>query len=61
MKTAILLSCLIAGGGLLIKEHNSKTTPSLPSYKATTSKRISSSLPIAPVSIVIDKSNYELY
>lgn len=61
MKTAIFLSCLIAGGGLLIKEHRSKPTLSLPFYKATTSKRVSSLLPIAPVSIVIDKSNYELY
>jgi lipoprotein-anchoring transpeptidase ErfK/SrfK len=61
MKTAIFLSCLIAGGGLLMKEHSSKATLTLPSYKATASKRVSASMPIAPVSIVIDKSNYELY
>src|SRR5215213_6202445 len=62
MKTAIFLSCLIVGGSLLIKDHTTKTTTlTLPAYKATTSKRVSSSLPISPVSIVIDKSNYELY
>jgi lipoprotein-anchoring transpeptidase ErfK/SrfK len=61
MKTAIFISCLIAGGGLLMKEHSSKATLTLPSYKATASKRVSASMPIAPVSIVIDKSNYELY
>ena len=61
MKTAIFLSCLIAGGGLLMKDHSSKATLTLPSYKATASKRVSASMPIAPVSIVIDKSNYELY
>jgi lipoprotein-anchoring transpeptidase ErfK/SrfK len=61
MKTAIFFSCLIAGGGLLMKEHSSKATLTLPSYKATASKRVSASMPIAPVSIVIDKSNYELY
>ncbi len=44
-----------------MKDHHSKTTLALPSYKATTSKRIASSLPIAPISIVVDKSSYELY
>jgi lipoprotein-anchoring transpeptidase ErfK/SrfK len=61
MKTAIFLSCLIAGGSLLVKDHSTKTSLNLPAYKATTSKRSSSSMPIAPVSITIDKSNYELY
>jgi lipoprotein-anchoring transpeptidase ErfK/SrfK len=61
MKTAIFLSCLIAGGSLLVKDHSTKTGFNLPAYKATTSKRSSSSMPIAPVSITIDKSNYELY
>ncbi len=61
MKTAIFLSCLIAGGSLLVKDRDTKTSISLPAYKATTSKRSSSSMPVAPVSITIDKSNYELY
>jgi lipoprotein-anchoring transpeptidase ErfK/SrfK len=61
MKTAVFLSCLVAAGGLLMKNHSSTSTLSLPSYKATTSKRVSASMPIAPVSIVIDKSSYELY
>lgn len=61
MKTAIFLSCLIAGGSLLVKDNNTTTSLSLPAYKANTSKRSSSSMPIAPVSITIDKSSYELY
>lgn len=61
MKTAIFLSCLVAAGGLLMNRHASSSTLSLPSYKATTSKRVSASMPIAPISIVIDKSSYELY
>ena len=61
MKTAVFLSCLVAAGGFLINRHSSTSTAGLPSYKATTSKRVSASMPIAPVSIVIDKSDYELY
>jgi len=61
MKTAIVLSCLIAGSSLLVNNRSTKKTLTLPAYKATTAKRSSSSMPIAPVSIVIDKSNYELY
>lgn len=61
MKTAIFLSCLVAAGGFLMTRHSSTSTVGLPSYKATTSKRVSASMPIAPVSIVIDKSDYELY
>ena len=61
MKTAIFLSCLIVGGSLLTKNYSTKKTFTLPAIKATTSKRISSSMPLAPVSIVIDKSSYELY
>jgi lipoprotein-anchoring transpeptidase ErfK/SrfK len=61
MKTALFLSCLIASGSLFVKEHNSNTSLTLPAYKATTSKRSFSSMPIAPVSITIDKSSYELY
>jgi lipoprotein-anchoring transpeptidase ErfK/SrfK len=61
MKTAIFLSCLIAGGSLFVKDHKTKTNLTLPAYKANTSKRSSSSMPVAPVSITIDKSSYELY
>ena len=60
MKTAIFLSCLIAGGSLFIKNYSTEKKLSLPAYKVSTTKR-ASSLPISPVSIVIDKSNYELY
>ena len=61
MKTAIFLSCLIVGGSLLTKDYSTKETLTLPAVKATTSKRVSTSMPVAPVSIVIDKSSYELY
>jgi lipoprotein-anchoring transpeptidase ErfK/SrfK len=61
MKTVIFLSCLIAGGSLFVKDHKTTTSLTLPAYKTNTSKRSSSSMPIAPVSVTIDKSNYELY
>lgn len=61
MKTAIFLSCLLVGGSMFLKDRSEKPALILPSYKASTTKRSLSSLPVAPVSIVIDKSNYELY
>jgi murein L,D-transpeptidase YafK len=59
MKTAIFLSCLLASGSLLLKDHNFSTTKS--AEKKLITKRTTSSLPVAPVYIVVDKSNYELY
>jgi lipoprotein-anchoring transpeptidase ErfK/SrfK len=61
MKTAIFLSCLVVGGSMLLKDRPTKAALTLTAYKATTSKRSFSSLPVSPVSIVIDKSSYELY
>ena len=61
MKTTIFLSCLIAGGSFFLKVNNTTKTLTHAAYKATTSRRSVSSLPVAPVSIVIDKSSYELY
>jgi lipoprotein-anchoring transpeptidase ErfK/SrfK len=62
MKTTVILSCLLVGS-VSINTHNfisssSKTTVA----KTVKSKRSSfKTMPVAPVRIVIDKSNYELY
>jgi lipoprotein-anchoring transpeptidase ErfK/SrfK len=64
MKTTIVLSCLLVGGSLVAKFHNTATTKkvtALPAYTAHTSHRASSSMPLPPVRIVIDKSDYELH
>lgn len=59
MKTAIFLSCVLVGGSLLFNKPT--TTPAtVASYKVSTAKR-SSSKPVSPVRIVIDKSDYELH
>jgi lipoprotein-anchoring transpeptidase ErfK/SrfK len=60
MKTAIFLSCLLAGGSMFLKESTSKTT-TFPVYKTSKAKRTFSLAPEMPVSIVVDKSDYELY
>ena len=46
---------------MLLKDRSLTLTHNIPAHTTNTSKRISSSAPVAPVSIVIDKSNYELY
>ena len=59
MKTAIFLSCVLVGGSLLFNKP--ATTPAtVATYKVSKAKR-SSSNPVAPVRIVIDKSDYELH
>lgn len=64
MKTAVLLSAVAIGGQLLsVNLFNKKITTettSIQSYKTTKAKK-NSSLPVSPVRIVVDKSNYELY
>lgn len=58
MKTALLLSAvLVAAAFPFSRPATTKTT--LPSYTVTKAKK-RTSLPIAPVYIVIDKSDYEL-
>ncbi|MDB5253087.1 MAG: ErfK/YbiS/YcfS/YnhG family protein [Flaviaesturariibacter sp.] len=60
MKTAILLSCLLAGSTLLHDNSvGSFTTPSV-SVKSKPVSRVASALPVGTVRIVVDKSNYEL-
>ena len=65
MKTAILISCIVAGGSLMMKTPDTemKATKSLPAVSSSKSKRniSANSLPKAPVNIVVDKSSYELY
>jgi lipoprotein-anchoring transpeptidase ErfK/SrfK len=61
MKTTLILSCLLAGSSLMLTNHqplSSRATRALP---APPTRKATSSLPLAPVSIVIDKSSYELY
>src|SRR5215218_4296599 len=61
MKTAIFLSCLFIGSGTVMKSHSLFSTSEKKEVKAGSMKRTSSSMPVAPVSVVVDKSNYELY
>ena len=59
MRTAIFLSCLLVGGSLFTNLNFNKPTTTFSSYK-TTKAKATSSLPIQPVRIIIDKSDYEL-
>ncbi len=59
MRTAIFLSCLLVGGSLFTNLNINKPATTISSYK-TTKAKASASLPIQPVRIIIDKSDYEL-
>lgn len=59
MKTAIFLSGLLIGSSLLFNPSSHKSTVTLLSYKTTKAKK-GPSMPIPPVRIIIDKSDYEL-
>jgi murein L,D-transpeptidase YafK len=62
MKTTLILSCLLVGGAMSLNTNtlvSSSTHPAV--FKSTTAKRSYKTMPIEPVRIVIDKSNYELY
>jgi lipoprotein-anchoring transpeptidase ErfK/SrfK len=62
MKTAIILSCLLAGGSMMMKYRTSETnTHTAPVYKTSRAIRSTTSGPMMPVAIVISKSKYELY
>jgi lipoprotein-anchoring transpeptidase ErfK/SrfK len=63
MKTAIFLSCLLVGTGTLLKNHTTFSSSGSNAAAKTTNtvKRSAYSMPVAPVSIVVDKSSYELY
>jgi murein L,D-transpeptidase YafK len=63
MKTAFLISCILAGGAFLVKKPfsgNESSDKSVSLYKTVKARRSTSSLPVSPVSIVVDKSDYEL-
>ena len=61
MKTTFILSCLLVGGSFMLKETNKAERPSTSLYKTSTSKRAIAAAPIGAISIVIDKSDYELH
>lgn len=64
MKTAVLLSVVALGGHLLTANFSSKTVKKevsvVTTYK-TSKARKTSSMPVSPIRIVVDKSSYELY
>jgi murein L,D-transpeptidase YafK len=61
MKTTFILSCLLIGGSFVWKHTGKTERPELNLYKVSTSKRSNFSAPVGAVSIVIDKSDYELH
>jgi len=60
MKTAIIFSCLLVGGSMM-KDRSATHEMKIPALKLSPTKRSVSSKPVGAVSIVVDKSNYELY
>ena len=57
MKTALLISAFLVAGNLFYNHTPAKTT--FPAYTVAKAKK-RASLPVAPVYVVIDKSDYEL-
>src|SRR5687767_5737057 len=61
MKTTLFLSVLLIGGSYFFSSSSDKkASNNVTAYKVTKAKRMSS-MPVAPVRILIDKSDYELY
>ena len=58
MKTAIFLSFLLAGGSLVLKTNTANQT--FLAYHTTKAKKSKSAMPVEPVRIIVNKSNYEL-
>ncbi|HEX6332760.1 MAG TPA: L,D-transpeptidase [Flavisolibacter sp.] len=62
MKTAIVVSCLLVGSSLVLKDRTEAgKTMSVTGYKTSAAKRSAATGPVGSIHIVIDKSNYELY
>jgi murein L,D-transpeptidase YafK len=61
MKTTLILIGLLAGGMFFSKKNTDAEKIHLPAFKTVATKRSPNSLPYQPVSIVIDKSSYELH
>ena len=59
MKTALFLSGLLIGSSLLMNPAMHKSTSTVYTYKTTKAKK-ASPMPVPPVRIIIDKSDYEL-
>lgn len=60
MKTTLLLSSFIAIGGLMLSNKSEKDAVTISSYKVTKARK-SYEKPMAPMRIVVDKSDYELH
>jgi murein L,D-transpeptidase YafK len=62
MKTVVLISAIAIGGHLLTNNFSSRETETttIQNYKSTKFRK-TSSLPISPIRIVVDKSDYELH
>ncbi|GAC1417243.1 MAG: L,D-transpeptidase family protein [Flavisolibacter sp.] len=58
MKTTLFISSVLAIASLVLKTNSSQI--SFAAYKPTETKRLSPLLPIAPIKIIVSKSNYEL-
>lgn len=63
MKTTVILSCLLVGSSLTLNTyHLINISTHIKAEKGAKAKRaLFKAMPVAPVKIVIDKSNYELY
>jgi lipoprotein-anchoring transpeptidase ErfK/SrfK len=62
MKTAIFLSGLLVGGSFLLKKPFIETpSNSLPVVITNKARKSVKAVPKSPVSIIVDKSSYELY
>ena len=63
MKTTVILSCLLVGSALTLNTHHLiNTSAKSKAVKTVATKRsLNKTMPVGPVRIVIDKSNYELY
>ena len=60
MKTAIILSCLFAGASLMLRHQEPNSSVSVPVYHSVKARRSFADGPIAPIRIVISKSDYQL-
>lgn len=61
MKTAILLTFLVAGTGFFLKKELPAPAPDIVASYTTSRATRSGSLPVGPVRIVVEKSKYELH
>src|SRR5688500_16890054 len=62
MKTAILDSCLLASAGPALNHASTSVTTSTKHlFSLSAVKRTNLDKPVAPVYVVVDKSNYEMY